>query len=361
MSGCATAGCEGAPAWPSVRRSKTWCQPCLAAMARDRGYEPAEPLTVRKDRWLLTHIACGHPRHSNLDTVRKAAPMCWHCRSTVGVWEEGKTYLRTPPSTKPLPDSYFQPVRDVFASLDAVLLEDPADGYIGRVLDWACVRCGYISGHTAHDLKETSRQSWYACHQCNQARLRGPQPVILYYSQRGLDLLTSPAREGGEAYDARCRRCGTIRRVSAGTLASGGRPCLHCDGLNMDPRAPHRVYLFHFPSLHVMKTGITNAADDSRLRAHAARGGRLLELLTVRNRAEALLLERTVLDQFRDWPAEMTEEQFPQGGFTECWDERAGRPSLAGMAVAAYFAGRRAPNHRTRSVGSKPATEGPRC
>lgn len=341
MDACATAGCHGTPAWPSVRRSKTWCQPCLTAMARVRGYEPAAPLTGRKDRWLITHIACGHARHSNLTSVRDAAPVCWHCRSNVGVWEAGKTYLRTLPSpTSPptrLPDSHAQPIRDLFASLDAVLLEDPADGHIGRVLDWECARCGYISAHSAAGLRETSRQSWYACHQCNQERLRGPQPVILYYSQRGLDLISNPARDEGTAYDARCRRCGTVRRVSASTLASGGRPCLNCDGLQMDPRAPHRVYLFHFPGRGVMKAGITNAADDSRLRAHTAGGGRLLELLTVRNRAAALLIERTVLDQFRGWPTAMTDEQFPQGGFTECWDERGGVPSLAGTAVAGYF------------------------
>lgn len=343
MDACATAGCNGIPAWPSARRSKTWCQPCLTAMARERGYEPAEPLTTRKDRWLITHIACGHARHSNLDSVRAAVPVCWHCQPGVG-WDDGKTSLRTP-ITQRLPDSYFEAVRDLFASLDAVLLEDPADVPVGAPLNWKCAKCGYVSASTPSDLRKNSEQSWYVCHQCDQERLRRPQPVVLYYAQRGLDLISNPAGNAGDAYDARCRRCGTVRRVSASTLASGGRPCLNCDGLNMDPRAPHRVYMFHFPALGVMKAGITNTADDSRLRAHTARGGRLLELLTVRNRAAALLIERTVLDQFRGWPTAMTEEQFPQGGFTECWDERGGVPSLARVAVAGYF---------RRGVSSRP-------
>lgn len=340
MDGCATPGCERTPAWPSVRRSKTWCQPCLADLCKARGYEPAEPLTGRKDRWLITHLACGHSRHSNLDSVRKDVPVCWHCRAGVG-WD-GRDYLRTPRTT-PIPDSYYQPTRDLFASLGAILLEDPRDADAGGPLDWKCAKCGYISAHTPSDLKKTSAQSWFPCHQCDQARLRGDRPVILYYSQRGLDLITTPAKDWAQAYDATCRRCGTLRRVSARALSGGTPPCLNCDGLNMEPSAPHRVYLFHFPALGVLKVGLTNAADHSRLRAHIAHGGLLLEVITVRNRAAAFQIERTILDQFRGWPAWMTETEFPQGGFTECWAEGGGTVGLASTAVKIYLGGSSAP------------------
>ncbi|SDO57295.1 hypothetical protein SAMN04515671_1375 [Nakamurella panacisegetis] len=151
-------------------------------------------------------------------------------------------------------------------------------------------------------------------------------------------MISTPAKTFEEPYLARCRRCGASRRVSASTLSGGGPPCLACDGLHFDASDPHRVYLFHFAEFGVFKTGITNAGGDSRLRAHAARGGRLLEIITVRDRAAAHQIEQTVLKQFRAWPGGMTEEQFPQIGWTECWDERGGRARLAATAVAHYFA-----------------------
>jgi hypothetical protein len=352
VSACATAGCDRTPQWPSVRRSLTWCEPCLAALAQARGYTPAEPLTGPKQRWLLTHDACGKARHSNLATVRKTGPVCPTCKGrenatwvraevmptfamailraiAVGDLEAAREYAGA------FAHRYAwtaERIRELFASIDADLLDDAIEGDGLDPLSWRCQLCGNVDASAPERLLGAEHASWMPCRACDQQRLRhDPAALRRYFSTRGLELLSSPAADRSVAYDARCSRCGTGRRVSVMTLTSGSPPCLRCDGQHLDPSAPHRVYLFAFPLLSAYKIGITHCEDDSRLRAHLAQGGQLLESVTVPDRAAAVMLERLVLDRFRRWPADVHAGHFPQGGWTECWDARAGHPSLADL------------------------------
>jgi hypothetical protein len=61
---------------------QTWCAACLAGFAHPRGYSTEHTLTEPKQRWLLTHQACGRQRHSNLATDREAEPVCSYCKWT---------------------------------------------------------------------------------------------------------------------------------------------------------------------------------------------------------------------------------------------------------------------------------------
>jgi len=225
--------------------------------------------------------------------------------------------------------------RAVFDSAEAELLVEPVDGDGLSPLAWRCRRCGYLDASPAERMGLEARSGWLVCHACNQTRLHvSAQPLVRYYSLRGLTLLSSPAKDRTVAYDASCDRCGTRRRVSVWTLMSGAPPCLHCDGRRLDPDAPHRVYLFAFDDLAAYKVGITHCADDSRLTAHQRIGGRLLEVVTMPTRATAIVLERVVLDRYRLAVAiTATPERFPHGGWTECWDCAAGYPSLAEIAA----------------------------
>lgn len=56
-----------------------------------------------------------------------------------------------------------------------------------------------------------------------------------------------------------------------------------------------------------------------------------MESVTVTDRAAAVMLERLVLDEFRRWPADVHAGHFPQGGWTECWHQQAGHPSLVDL------------------------------
>jgi hypothetical protein len=64
------------------------------------------------------------------------------------------------------------------------------------------------------------------------------------------------------------------------------------------------------------------------LAAHTRAGGELLDIVEVPDRAAAFLLERRVLDRYARWPATVTADHFPHGGWTECWQMIAGRPQL---------------------------------
>lgn len=350
MSACATPGCDGEPQWPSIRRSQTWCAACLAGFAHARGYSTEHTLTEPKQRWLLTHQACGRQRHSNLATVRKAEPVCPYCKWTawaasgradvlpkyaaaiVSAARAGDLAAASQYAQAYAHHYVWQPerTREVFSSVDAALLDEPVDGDGLDPLGWSCMRCGYIDATPPERMLGQASASWVVCHACNQQRLhQDPAPLVRYFSTRGLALVSTSAADRSVAYDAVCQRCGSARRVSVSTLTSGAPPCLRCDGQHLDPAAPHRVYLFHFPALRAYKVGITHCADDSRLRAHAARGGDLVEVVTVADRSAAVVLERVVLDRFRLWPAEVHVGHFPQGGWTECWSTAAGRPALA--------------------------------
>lgn len=361
MSGCATPGCAREPVWPSVRRSLTWCQECLADLCGAVGYEPAAALTAPKDRWLIRHRTCGRVRHSNLATVRKAVPVCPHCR-----WTEWAAttraavlpaYQRAISSAFAAGDqgalseyvsaylnAYVWPadrVRDVFASAGAELLQEPLDGDGLDPVAWRCNTCGYVDAQPPERMALELKASWMACHACDQQRLHhAPAVIDAYFRARHL-VLDAPGGDGrGQVHPAHCQRCGQARLVSVVALAGGAPPCLSCDGRRLDPNAEHRVYLFEFPQLHVYKVGITHTADDNRLSAHHRAGGTLMDIITVPNRSVAFLVERLVLDAFRTYPAEVTASLFPQGGHTECWSVLAGRPQLVEVykGVAARFA-----------------------
>ena len=351
---CATPYCARTPAWPSVRRSLTWCQRCLAGLAATRGYTPVEPLSGPRARWLLRHNACGVVRHTNLASVRRAEPVCPHCRWTAWAttaredvrrfWAPGLTAAVAAGDTagahelaEAFVTRYVWPaerVREVFASVDADLIDEPADGDGLDPLSWACGRCGWVDATPPERMLGEASASWLVCHACDQQRLHhDPAPLARYFSTRGLILLSTVAADRSVAYDATCARCGAQRRVSVQTLTSGAPACLRCDGQHLDPAAPHRVYLFAFDALQAVKVGLTHCADDTRLRQHTAAGGRLLGCVQVTDRAAAALLERVVLERYAASPAHgVASAHFPQGGWTECWDAAAGVPDLAALA-----------------------------
>ena len=109
----------------------------------------------------------------------------------------------------------------------------------------------------------------------------------------GLTLVSEYAADPKATLEATCSRCGTERRASWSTIASAP-PCLSCDGRRLDPQAPHRLYLFKFPSHRRprgVKVGINHSVDDRRLTQHVAAGGELVQVVDVANRATAFAAE----------------------------------------------------------------------
>lgn len=350
MTGCATPGCVRPPAWPSVRRSLTWCQPCLTDLAAARGYVPLEPLGGPKERWLLRHEACGRTRHSNLAAVRKSEPVCPHCRWTA--WAQTTRAAVVPAYRSAISRAlaagdlraareyaaaylraYVWPAErtsELFGAAGARLLETPVDGDGLDPYPWECVACGYRDAHPPERMRLETKGSWLVCRSCDQQRLHHtPGVVAAWFANRNLRVVGEPQPGRDTVQQVECTRCGRPRQASVTQLAGGAVPCAACDGQRLDASAPHRVYLFAFPHLMAYKVGITHCVDDARLAAHARAGGELLDIVEVPDRMAAFLMERRVLDRYAPWPAEVTADHFPHGGWTECWQMTAGRPALS--------------------------------
>lgn len=334
---CAEPGCDAPPAW--VRgRATTWCDAHLAGLAAACGYTPAEPLADPKQRWLVVHDACGTPRHVSFASIRKAVttaraepPVCGRCR-----WTEWARWVRT--QVQPAWDRAGLPgpahaewtVQRQRAAFDACEGEPLEELHDGDGLDpvlWRCRNCGRIDCQPPERLSPEAR--WKECADCNNARLYNDLLRVRgSFTTRGLELLQDYPGDRDAPLVARCLRCGAPRTISLHQLTTGVLPCLGCDGTLLDPTAPHRVYLFHFPQLHAYKVGITHARDDGRLQQHRSAGGILIDTVPTPNRAVALVLERDVLDRYRAHPADVLPTDFPHGGWTECWNELAGYPDL---------------------------------
>lgn len=227
-------------------------------------------------------------------------------------------------------NQFVWPVGRQLAVFDAVggePFEELEDGTGHYPVLWRCRDCGTI------DCKPPARMqsdaSWRECQVCDRARIyNDPARVAGTFRTRGLDLVSAYTGDRDETLDARCMRCSEARRISMRQLTSGVLPCLSCDGQLPDPHAPHRVYLFHYPQLNAYKIGITHSRNDARLGQHVANGGVLISVVPTPDRPTALLIERSVLDRYRGFPARVASADFPFGGWTECWSEQAGYPDL---------------------------------
>jgi hypothetical protein len=79
-----------------------------------------------------------------------------------------------------------------------------------------------------------------------------------------------------------------------------------------------------------MKVGLTHNRHDRRLFQHCAEGGRVVDSVVVPDRKTARRLERLLTAEYEPWiTACVGPGDFPQGGWTETWSDRAPVPDLA--------------------------------
>jgi len=174
---------------------------------------------------------------------------------------------------------------------------------------------------------------WRACRRCEQVRKRealaGAEAV---FAANGLELL-EPCRGEYQPQRVRCLKCGTERRVCYNELLDGSAPLCWTCTYGIRPDEPHRVYLVHFPSLRVLKVGITHNRHDRRLLDHALGGGVVVSTVLVRDRESARLLEQVLTARYACWAREdVGPADFPQGGYTETWSDDVPPPDLEAEA-----------------------------
>jgi hypothetical protein len=324
VNGCATTGCSNASRWPRPRGRIGFCDACLTALADARAATILRFADEPRGRFRVRHEVCESVADVSLPMLRKG----WVCRlcKLTGLRSQGWVQSSLPRSLEQqeqlLTVAGFRPLAP---------LTDNAPG--DQPVNVECVECGGAQIDSLFGIAEGVRLSWLPCSFCNAARFKPTQETVRSrLEELGLDLLSVWTGDPGAGLEARCRRCGTDRVVSWSALGSGAAPCLRCDGRRLDPEAPHRVYLFEFPRLGprgLYKVGITHCADDRRLAQHTSAGGRLLQVITVANRAAAFAIEAGVMRKYQPHaPATVGANDLPYGGATECWDTVAGYPDL---------------------------------
>lgn len=323
MDLCATEACANPSRWPRPRGRTGFCDACLTGFAHGQSATVLRLGDDARARFRVRHDPCGAVTDVSLPMLRKG----WVCRmcKLVGLtaqgWVQGHDVWSLDRQEQLLTVAGFQPL--------APLVDNCHADY---PLNVECVRCGGAQTDSLFGISEGVRLSWLPCTFCNADRFKPDESLIRgRFDSLGMELLGPWGGDPGAALEARCRRCGTDRMISWAALSTSP-PCLRCDGRRLDPEAPHRVYLFefaHLGELGVYKVGITHSVDDRRLAQHSARGGRLLQIVDVPDRASAFAVETAVLRRFQAAaPASVRPADFPQGGATECWSALAGYPDL---------------------------------
>lgn len=296
------------------------------ARFRAAGLEPISPYVARNKEREAICQRCGTWRRVTLQSLM--ASDCFPCRWCHGFedWTAGGDTMRRRIIERGEvvrgPNFY---AAAIAASGTLLALTDIGDEF--TPVGCLCLDCG----ETLVVIPE--RVS--GCQRCRAAGKRAAGKAAPgVFAAAGLRLL-EPVRGMQAKVAAECLGCSQTRRVRYNDVVNGTGPaCWSCThGIRMDE--PHRVYLFRFPALGVLKIGITHNRHDRRLFDHQANGGVLLETVVVPDRATALAIEDWVLTSRTAYLCpDVGPDDFPQGGWTEAWSEQLAPPlDLAALVL----------------------------
>lgn len=296
----------------------------IDAEFRDVGLDPLDAFATPADERRCRCMRCGTVRWVRLRVIRAGGIACRWCHGWTKAREFAARARPGPAARGSLGTSADSLARLCLKNLAP--LTEVGDLYhpVGVV----CLACG-------ETLVTIPERGW-GCDRCAQASKRAAlADAERVYRENGLELVR-PCRGERVPQKVRCMSCGVERRVSLDDLKRGSAPlCWTCTH-GIRPDEPHRVYVSHFPSLGVMKVGLTHDRHDRRLFQHMAEGGQFVDSVVVPDRESARRLERLLKARYQPWlTADIGPKDFPQGGWTEAWSDIAPLPDLAAEAKAA--------------------------
>lgn len=304
----------------------------IDAQFADAGLEPLDPFTTPDAERRCRCVHCGTIRWVRLRVIRRGGVACRWCHGWTK-WREFEKRVRLGAAARGSlgapADSLARLRLENLAPLTQV---DDLYAPVGVV----CLVCGETFVTVPQRISE-ARSGWFGCERCSAARKNEVlADADRVFRANGLELL-APCRGEYVPQKVRCTTCGVERFVSYDDLKRGSTPlCWTCTH-GIRPDEPHRVYLFHFPSLRVMKVGLTHDRHDRRFFQHMAEGGQLVDSVVVPDRESARRLEQLLKARYQPWlTAEIGPQDFPQGGWTEAWSDSAPVPDLAAEARAAH-------------------------
>lgn len=283
------------------------------------GLQPLEVYANATTERRCLCLRCGTTRYVKASVLRSGGVACRWCHG----WDKWTrpTRARAIRSNQTVEGLSAATLAEAFEAHDLLPLgplhrPDEPVGFL-------CNKCGE-TGVTIPSRVYSSRRNYYGCPRCASARKQAAlADAREEFAAHGLRVLKS-ARGEYVPQRVECMQCGTLRKVSLARLRDGTAPlCWSCThGITNDE--PHRLYLFHFPALRVMKIGITHDRHDRRLFEHRMHGGSLVETVVVQNRYIARQIEASIRHQYANWRVpDISSEDFPQGGWTETWSSEA--------------------------------------
>lgn len=193
---CSTPGCASPAAFKTRSRS-SWCQDCLAAILREAGMEPVEPLNGGLTTWWLTRcLSCGAEAHYRLqyilDKTRTGEKPCRIC-----FWEQWAAEAR----------------ERRFAYLPA---DDPLRLFT-EAMEELLTRYTPEQIYAAYPTEDVR---WFLDSRIDNSR----EGLSAYAAERGWELLKTAQELGrsGPGFTAKCRSCGRITVARHGDLST---PC----------------------------------------------------------------------------------------------------------------------------------------
>lgn len=285
---------------------------------RAAGLEPLTPFVRLAEEREATCTRCGTWRRVTLRAVRKPSGIaCRWCEGWAkwGPWgDETRRLVR---SGREIRGPEFSARQIAVTGL--VPLTPLGDEF--TPVGCLCLACGETLVTLPERIDER-RPDWFACQRCSTTATRAARAnADAVYEKAGLRLLGT-VRGRYTAMPAECLGCGTLRHITYTDALDGTGPACWTCTHGIRPDEPHRVYLFRFPALGVLKIGITHNRHDARLIEHQINGGVLLQTAVVPDRDTALAVEAWVLATRVRWLRKAVgPSDFPQGGWTEAWAE----------------------------------------
>jgi len=303
----------------------------IDAEYRAAGLEPVAPYTSTTEERLCGCTTCGTLRWVRLRNLRNGGIACRWCHG----WATWVPWARQARVSAASWRSLGSPDESIQRLHQENLAPLTPFGDLYQPVGVVCLICGETLV-TVPERIRAKRPGWYGCQRCyadRKRRVRADAEKL--FTENGLRFLRPCSGEYTPQL-VECMTCGAERRVSYNDLRSGSAPLCWTCTYGIRPDEPHRVYLVHFPTLGVMKIGITHNRHDRRLFDHVTQGGELIDTVVVPDRESARRLERLLKARYGAWATDSVgPEEFPQGGWTETWRDDAPFLDLATEAITA--------------------------
>ncbi len=349
------------PRYSEIRVGKLGCPVCsrtvvdptkAEALARERGFDVLENYTNSSTPWRLRHLKCGRIVTPNYNSLQRGQGGCVYCAGNKIDVDEAVQLMHSraliplvpfPGSKTPWKSQHARCGREITPrygeilrggsgciycakiSVDPLEAErvfidagfEPLEPYPGSDRGWRSRHA--VCGREITPRYNYVRRLGTGCPYCSQRKV-DPQEAIHFVKARGFEPLADfPGTNS--AWPMMHTECGKEIAPRFAALKNGGG-CKYCSESAFDFEAPATLYLITNQQLCAHKIGIGHT-DKSRIKQHISHGWEVFKTIDFPIGDDAFRVEQEVLTWLYDefgLTAYLTNEDMPQGGYTETVD-----------------------------------------